>query len=95
MQSAQHGIEMATIGISNKITVAGGATAVVSSAAERVGVVTMVNQAGAIDVAGWCAIGGVVCAFLGLIVSFYFQWRRDRRENLESELRQKQLLESE
>jgi len=55
----------------------------------------MVNQAGAIDVAGWGAIGGVLCAFLDLVVSFYFQWRRDRRENTESEICRKLLLENE
>ncbi|WP_266094704.1 phage holin family protein, partial [Acinetobacter baumannii] len=33
---------------------------------------------------------GAIVAVVGLFISFIFQWRRDRRERKESELREKE-----
>jgi len=71
--AAQHSVEAITIGVSNKATIAGGATAFVAGAADKVGV-------GSVDLSSWCAVGGLALAALGFLVSVYFQWRKDLRE---------------
>ena len=78
--SAQHSIEAITIGIGNKATITGGATAAIAGVADKAGVVSMVNAGGTLDVSGYCAIGGLLLALFGFMVSVYFQWRKDRRE---------------
>jgi hypothetical protein len=78
--AAQHSIEAITIGVGNKATLTGGATAAIAGVADKAGVVNMVNAGGSLDVSGYCAIGGLILATLGFLVSVYFQWRRDRRE---------------
>lgn len=83
MSSTQHSIEAVTIATSKNITVAGGGTAAVAGVAEKAGVVQFVTGTGSLDIAGMCALGGLVLAFLGFLTSLYFQWRRDRRETAE------------
>lgn len=78
--AAQHSVEAITIGIGNKATITGGATAAIAGVADKAGVVSMVNAGGTLDVSGYCAIGGLILAALGFLVSVYFQIRRDRRE---------------
>lgn len=78
--TAQHAIEAVTISVSNKVTALGGGTALAAGVADKTGVVSMVGPGGALDASGWCAIGGLFLAALGFLVSVYFQWRRDRRE---------------
>jgi hypothetical protein len=95
MSSTQHGIEAVTIGVSQKVTVAGGTGAAAVGVAEKVGAVQFVNSNGALDVAAICALGGLVLAAAGYFTSLYFQWRRDRRESIESEIRRKMLLNDE
>jgi len=41
----------------------------------------------------WIGIAGVVVAMLGLLINFYFQVRRDRREAVESAARNEELRE--
>jgi len=83
MSSAQHGLEAITIGTSQKITLTGGGAAAVIGGAEKAGIVQFVNGTGSLDIAGMCALGGLVLAILGFLTSFYFQWRCDRRETQE------------
>lgn len=71
--SAQHSIEAITIGVSNKATIAGGTAAFVAGAADKAGIAS-------VDISSWCAVGGLALAALGFLVSVYFQWRKDRRE---------------
>ncbi len=78
--SAQHSIEAITIGIGNKATITGGATAAIAGVADKAGVVNLVNAGGGLDVGGWCAICGAAVAVTGLLISAYFQWRRNVRE---------------
>ena len=44
--------------------------------------------AGWISQVNWIGLSGVVVAVLGLVISTYFQIRRDRRENAEREARE-------
>ena len=83
--STQHSIEAITIATGNKTTTAGVVTAVSAGAADKVGILDLTNAAGNLDVAGMCAIGGLLLALLGFLTSLYFQWRRDRRESLSLE----------
>ncbi len=83
MSSTQHGFEAITIGASQKITLAGGGTAAVVGGAEKAGFIQLLNGTGSLDVAGICALAGLILAILGFLTSFYFQWRRDRRETQE------------
>lgn len=83
MSSTQHSIEAVTIAMSKNITVAGGGAAAVAGVAEKAGVVQFVTGNGSLDIAGMCALGGLLLAFLGFLTSLYFQWRRDRRETAE------------
>lgn len=93
MSSTQHGIEAVTIGVSQKVTVAGGTGA--AAVAEKVGAVQFVNSSGSLDVAAICALGGLVLAAAGYFTSLYFQRRRDKRESIESDIRLKMLLNDE
>lgn len=79
LMQTQHHIEAVTIAASNKVTVAGGATAAISGVAAKAGY--------AVSVADITAIIGVLCAVAGLMVSVYFQWRRDSREQREHKAR--------
>ncbi len=92
MSSTQHSVEAITIGASQKLTVGGGAAAAVTGAAEKAGVVEFVSGTGSLDIAGICALGGLFLAFVGYFTSLYFQWRRDRREAIESEMRRKRMF---
>lgn len=83
MSSTQHGIEAVTIGVSQKITLTGGGAAAVAGVAERTGAVQFVAGTGSDNIAVICAIGGLILAVAGYLTSFYFQWRRDRRETAE------------
>lgn len=47
----------------------------------------VVGTAGWLSQVNWIGIAGVVVAVVGLLVSTYFQVRRDRRENAESQAR--------
>lgn len=47
----------------------------------------VVGTAGWLSQVNWIGIAGVVVAVIGLLVSTYFQVRRDRRENAESQAR--------
>lgn len=69
---AQHHIEAVTIAASKQVSVVGGATAAVSGAAVKAGI--------AVSITDVTAMVGAACALLGLLVTLYFQWRRDRRE---------------
>lgn len=51
----------------------------------------VVGTAGWLSQVNWIGIAGVVVAVVGLLVSTYFQIRRDRRENAESQERIKAL----
>lgn len=64
-------VEAVGISVANKGLIAGGATGLF-------GWLSQVN---------WIGITGVVVAVLGLVISTYFQIRRDRRENAESQAR--------
>lgn len=68
----EHHIEAATIAVSNKVTAIGGVTAAASGVAVKAGLAVSINEI--------TAIVGATCALLGLLISVYFQWRRDRRE---------------
>jgi hypothetical protein len=92
MSSTQHSVEAITIGASQKLTVGGGAVAAVTGVAEKAGVAEFVTSTGSLDVAGICALGGLFLAFVGYFTSLYFQWRRDRRESVESDLRRKRMF---
>ena len=46
-----------------------------------------VGLVGWLSQVNWIGIAGVVVAVVGLLVSTYFQVRRDRRENAESQAR--------
>lgn len=61
----------AGVAVSSKTTIAGAAASVVGWAAQ-------IN---------WIGLAGVGIALLGLLVNAYFQHRRDRREQAESEAR--------
>lgn len=47
----------------------------------------VVGTAGWLSQVNWIGIAGVVVAVVGLLVSTYFQVRRDRREHAESQAR--------
>lgn len=47
----------------------------------------VVGTAGWLSQVNWIGIAGVVVAVVGLLVSTYFQMRRDRREHAESQAR--------
>ena len=47
----------------------------------------VVGTAGWLSQINWIGIAGVVVAVVGLLVSTYFQMRRDRREHAESQAR--------
>lgn len=64
-------VEVVGASVANKGMLAGGA-------AGLVGWLSQVN---------WIGIAGVVVAVLGLVISTYFQIRRDRREHAESAAR--------
>lgn len=51
----------------------------------------VVGTAGWLSQVNWIGIAGVVVAVVGLLVSTYFQVRRDRREHAESQERIKAL----
>lgn len=68
-------VEVVGASVANKGMIVGGA-------AGMVGWLSQVN---------WIGIAGVVVAVLGLLVSTYFQVRRDRREHAESQERIKAL----
>lgn len=70
-------VEAVGISVANKGLIAGGATGLF-------GWLSQVN---------WIGIAGVVVAVLGLLISTYFQIRRDRREHAESIERIKALRE--
>ena len=53
----------------------------------------VVGTAGWLSQVNWIGIAGVVVAVVGLLVSTYFQVRRDRREHAESQERIKALRE--
>jgi hypothetical protein len=86
--AVQHSIEALAIGASNKATIAGGATAVVTGSAVKAGFLT--TAAGTFDIAAFCALGGLALAMLGYFTSLYFQARRDRREAAAFRLKHKQ-----
>ena len=56
-----------------------------------VGAVT--GAVGWLSQVNWIGIAGVVVAVIGLLVSTYFQMRRDRREHAESQARIQALLD--
>lgn len=85
MQLSQHA-EQAVITVASKTTVIGGTTAVASGAAEKTGIIYWMGAYGA-EIASACAIGGLILAVAGFSVSLYFQFRRERREIMESEWR--------
>lgn len=64
-------VEVVGASVANKGMIVGGA-------AGMVGFFSQVN---------WIGVAGVVVAVLGLVISTYFQIRRDRRENAESQAR--------
>lgn len=64
-------VEAVGISVANKGLIAGGATGLF-------GWLSQVN---------WIGIAGVVVAVLGLLISTYFQIRKDRREHAESQAR--------
>lgn len=64
-------VEVVGVSVANKGMLAGGA-------AGLVGWLSQVN---------WIGIAGVIVAVLGLVISTYFQIRRDRREHAESAAR--------
>jgi hypothetical protein len=66
------GVESVGISIADKTTIGGSAAAVGGSIL------------GSVD---WITIGGIVVALLGLVVSTFFQWRRDAREERETNVR--------
>jgi protein-S-isoprenylcysteine O-methyltransferase Ste14 len=70
-------VEAVGISVANKGLIAGGATGLFGWFAQ-------VN---------WIGMAGVVVAVLGLIISTYFQIRRDRRESAESAARLEALRE--
>lgn len=70
-------VEAVGISVANKGLIAGGATGLF-------GWLSQVN---------WIGIAGVVVAVLGLLISTYFQIRKDRREHAESIERIKALRE--
>ncbi|AML63286.1 holin [Acinetobacter baumannii] len=45
---------------------------------------------GSLTSINWLNYTGAIVAVVGLFISFIFQWRRDRRERKESELREKE-----
>ena len=70
-QAHENIVEAVGISVANKGLIAGGATGLF-------GWLSQVN---------WIGIAGVVVAVLGLLISTYFQVRRDRREHAESAAR--------
>ncbi|WP_205548617.1 holin [Pseudomonas carnis] len=70
-------VEVVGASVANKGMIVGGA-------AGMVGWLSQVN---------WIGIAGVVVAVLGLMINFYFQVRRDRREAVESAARNEELRE--
>ena len=70
-------VEAVGISVANKGLIAGGATGLF-------GWLSQVN---------WIGIAGVVVAVLGLVISTYFQIRKDRRESAESAARLEVLKE--
>ena len=70
-------VEAVGISVANKGLIAGGATGLF-------GWLSQVN---------WIGIAGVVVAVLGLLISTYFQIRKDRREHAESQARLQALKE--
>lgn len=70
-RSAEIAIEVVGASVANKATVAGAVTG-------TFGWLAQIN---------WIGLTGVIVAVLGLIISFYFQHRRDRREEAESAAR--------
>lgn len=63
----------------------------VSVANKGMAVGAVVGTAGWLSQVNWIGIAGVVVAVIGLLVSTYFQVRRDRREHAESQERIKAL----
>ena len=70
-------VEAVGISVANKGLIAGGATGLF-------GWLAQVN---------WIGIAGVAVAVLGLVISTYFQWRKDHRESVESAARIEALRE--
>ncbi|QLI49453.1 holin [Pseudomonas phage vB_PaeM_USP_18] len=70
-KGAEIAIEVAGASVANKATAVGAATGIA-------GWVAQVN---------WIGLSGVLIAILGLLVNFYFQHRRDKREAAESAAR--------
>ena len=70
-KGAEIAMEVVGASVANKTTVAGALTG-------AVGWLAQVN---------WLGLSGVLIAILGLLVNFYFQHRRDKREAAESAAR--------
>lgn len=68
--------ESAVAAVGSKITYGGAATG-------AFGALTSVN---------WIGWIGVIVAILGLSINFYFSWKKDQREQAESDLRIKKLM---
>lgn len=68
--------ETAVAAVGSKITYGGAATG-------AVGALTSVN---------WIGWIGVIVAILGLSINFYFSWKKDQREQIESNLRIRKLI---
>ena len=87
MSVAQQGSDALIIAASKQVTLGGGATAAVAGSLNTTVVGQALTTSSGIDVTGICTVIGAFVAVLGLVVSVYFQWRRDRREAQESKWR--------
>ncbi|MFB0550793.1 hypothetical protein ACET1S_18255 [Acinetobacter baumannii] len=67
-------LEITITSFANKTTIFSGVTSAIASLASF----------------NWLSYSGAIVAVAGLIISFIFQCRRDRRERRESELREKE-----
>lgn len=81
-----HQAEQAIIAASSKTTIVGGSTAAVSGVAEKTGFVDLMGMYGT-EIAAASAVGGLLLAFLGFLLTVYFNYRRDLRETRESQWR--------
>lgn len=68
--------EAAVAAVGSKITYGGAATGAV----------------GALASVNWIGWIGVIVAILGLSINFYFSWKKDQREQIESDLRIRKLI---
>lgn len=78
MHQTQPVAEQMVITASKLVSTAGGISAVATGAAVK----TSWLSAHAGEIAIICSICGAAAAVCGLAISFYFQYRRDRREQL-------------